>query len=203
MTQLLLSIRDLVMTNTNTIVVIAHLNVLLHQLSPTPGHSMLQLEQDYQGSDYSVNFKTVNPSPVDSTGIFILSYLQSVTQKLSLGTEIVYQKLTSDLEETVKQYVMKYTGKDYIATLNYQEAGALQASYYQKINEKVDFGTELQMLLDGGRRAVCTVVSLLTRQEREDEYDRLRNMLDLHRHKHMSRIICMTSLFINFIIYHT
>ncbi|CAG8565060.1 1261_t:CDS:2 [Paraglomus occultum] len=127
------------------------------QLSPTPGHSMLQLEQDYQGSDYSINFKTVNPSPVDSTGIFILSYLQSVTQKLSLGTEIVYQKLTSDLEETVKQYVMKYTGKDYIATLNYQEAGALQASYYQKINEKVDFGTELQMLLDGGRRAVCTV----------------------------------------------
>jgi mitochondrial import receptor subunit TOM40 len=129
---------------------------------------MLQLEQDYQGSDYSFNFKTVNPSPVDSTGIFILSYLQSVTQKLSIGTEIVYQKLTSDIEETVKQYVMKYTGKDYIATLNYQEAGALQASYYQKINEKVDFGTELQMLLEGGRRAVCTVVSMLTcKRDRE------------------------------------
>jgi mitochondrial import receptor subunit TOM40 len=130
------------------------------QLLSTPGHSVLQLEQDYQGADYSLNVKTVNPSPVDSTGIFILSYLQSVTQRVALGTEIVYQRMTPEIEETLKQFVVKYTGDDCIATLNYQELGAIQASYYQKINEKVEFGSELQVVLAGGRReAVCTIVS--------------------------------------------
>ncbi|CAG8613845.1 6482_t:CDS:2 [Funneliformis mosseae] len=127
-------------------------------ISPSPGHSMLQLEQDYQGSDYSINCKTINPSPVENTGIFILSYFQSVTQKLALGVENVYQKPTPDIEETTRSLVAKYTGKDCIATLHWQEMGAFQASYYQKINEKVDFGTELQILTASGRReAVCTV----------------------------------------------
>ncbi|CAI2171111.1 2418_t:CDS:2 [Funneliformis geosporum] len=127
-------------------------------ISPSPGHSMLQLEQDYQGSDYSINCKTINPSPVENTGIFILSYFQSVTQKIALGVENVYQKPTPDIEETTRSLVAKYTGKDCIATLHWQEMGAFQASYYQKINEKVDFGTELQILAASGRReAVCTV----------------------------------------------
>lgn len=128
-------------------------------VSPTPGHSMLQLEQDYQGSDYSVNCKTINPSPVEQTGIFVMSYFQSVTQKLAMGVETVYQKPTPDIEETSKSLVLKYSGNDYVTTVQWQEVGALQASYYQKINEKVDFGTELQIILAAGRReAVCTVV---------------------------------------------
>ncbi|CAG8517883.1 12558_t:CDS:2 [Ambispora gerdemannii] len=122
------------------------------QLSPTPGHSMLQLEQDYQGPDYSLNFKTVNPSIVDNTGIFVLSYLQSITPNLALGTELVYQKPTADIEETTRSLVIKHSVDDYIATLQWQAPGALQVSYYQKINEKVDFGTELQILAAGGRR---------------------------------------------------
>ncbi|RHZ45168.1 hypothetical protein Glove_688g31 [Diversispora epigaea] len=127
-------------------------------ISSSPGHSMLQLEQDYQGSDYSINYKTINPWPVENTGIFFLSYIQSVTQKLALGVETVYQKPTSDIEECTQSLVAKYTGKDYIATLQWQEAGALQASYYQKLNEKVDFGTELQLIVAAGRReALCTV----------------------------------------------
>ncbi|CAJ0752113.1 17817_t:CDS:2 [Entrophospora sp. SA101] len=122
------------------------------RVSPTPGHSMLQLEQDYQGSDYSVNCKTINPSPVEQTGIFVMSYFQSVTQKLAMGVETVYQKPTPDIEETSKSLVLKYSGNDYVTTVQWQEVGALQASYYQKINEKVDFGTELQIILAAGRR---------------------------------------------------
>ncbi|CAG8539778.1 12965_t:CDS:2 [Racocetra fulgida] len=104
-------------------------------ITSVPGHSMLQLEQDYQGSDYSINYKTINPSPVENTGIYILSYIQSVTQKLALGVETVYQKPTPD------------------------KIGTIQASYFQKINEKVEFGTELQILVGRERRdALCTVV---------------------------------------------
>ncbi|KAG9299644.1 hypothetical protein G9A89_020815 [Geosiphon pyriformis] len=127
------------------------------QLSSTPGHSLLQLEQDYQGPDFSINFKTLNPSPVESSGIFIFSYLQSITKKLALGTELVYQRPSQEVEETNKSLVAKYSSSDYIATLQWNSVGTLIASYYQKINEKVDFGTELQIIAAQGRReAMCT-----------------------------------------------
>ncbi|KAF8976422.1 translocase of outer mitochondrial membrane [Entomortierella lignicola] len=128
------------------------------QLSTTPGHSMLQLEQDYNGKDFNVNIKGVNPSPVEGTGIFIGSYLQSVTQNISLGAEAVHQRPAPGQEETIWSYVAKYTGNDYIATAQYQGFGALQAAYYLRYSEKVDFGTEIQLVTAGGRReAIATV----------------------------------------------
>lgn len=119
---------------------------------------MLQMEQDYNGRDFNVNLKGVNPSVVDGTGIFIGSYLQSVSQNLALGAEAVYQRPTPGQQETVMSYVAKYTGRDYIATAQYQGFGAFSAAYYLRYSEKVDFGTEIQLLTAGGRReAVATV----------------------------------------------
>ncbi|CAJ0844742.1 13159_t:CDS:2 [Entrophospora sp. SA101] len=100
-----------------------------------------------------------------------MSYFQSVTQKLAMGVETVYQKPTPDIEETSKSLVLKYSGNDYVTTVQWQEVGALQASYYQKINEKVDFGTELQIILAAGRReaqpskAVANCSNLFSRVE--------------------------------------
>ncbi|CCO31036.1 Mitochondrial import receptor subunit TOM40 AltName: Full=Mitochondrial import site protein ISP42 [Rhizoctonia solani AG-1 IB] len=46
------------------------------QIASNPNaQSMLQLEQDYQGPDYSLNLKALNPSPIDGTGIYVGSYL--------------------------------------------------------------------------------------------------------------------------------
>ncbi|KAF8979604.1 translocase of outer mitochondrial membrane [Entomortierella lignicola] len=126
--------------------------------SNTPGHSMLQLEQDYTGKDFNVNIKGVNPSPVEATGIYIGSYLQSVTPQLALGLETVHQRPTPGQSDTIWSYVAKYTGQDYIATAQWQGFGALSAAYYLRYSEKVDFGTEIQVLTAGGRReAVATV----------------------------------------------
>lgn len=120
---------------------------------------MLHIEQDRQGSDYSLNGKLMNPSPLESTGIFLASYLQSVTRDLAIGSEILVQRPTPDMEETAMSFVAKYTRPDYIATLQSQGSGVIQATYFQRINEKVDFGVELTLLMAGGRReAVCTVV---------------------------------------------
>jgi len=119
---------------------------------------MLQVEQDYNGQDFNINLKGVNPSPVEGTGIFIGSYLQSVTQQLALGVEAVHQRPTPQQAETTYSYVAKYTGRDYIATATYQGFGALQAAYYLRYSDKVDFGTEIQLVTAGGRReAVATV----------------------------------------------
>ncbi|KAF9127879.1 translocase of outer mitochondrial membrane [Mortierella sp. GBA39] len=100
------------------------------QLSTTPGQSMVQVEQDYNGKDFNLNLKGVNPSPTEGTGIFITSYLQSITPNLALGAEAVHQRPTPQDAETTYSYVAKYTGQDYIATATYQGFGALQASYY-------------------------------------------------------------------------
>ncbi|KAI8378513.1 eukaryotic porin/Tom40 [Blakeslea trispora] len=128
------------------------------QFTHMAGHSMVQLDQEFNGSDYSVNLKAMNPNPLEFTGLYMASYLQSVTQQLAIGSEIVLQRPTPDMEETAMSLVGKYTGKDYIATAQFQGAGAIQASYYQRINEKVDFGVELNLMVQGGRReAVATV----------------------------------------------
>ncbi|ORE08132.1 hypothetical protein BCV72DRAFT_96946 [Rhizopus microsporus var. microsporus] len=128
------------------------------QFTNMPGHSMVQLEQEVNGSDYSLNFKTMNANPLEMTGLYMASYLQSVTQSLVVGSEIVLQRPTRDMEETAMSLVGKYTGKDFIATAQFQGMGAIQASYYQRINEKVDFGVELNLMAQGGRReAVATV----------------------------------------------
>ena len=115
---------------------------------------MIQLEHDYQGTDYNVNLKAVNPWPVDLTGIYIGSYLQSVTKNLAMGLETLYQRPSPELSEMSTSYVAKYTGNDknWIASAHVQPAGMLQASYWQKLSEKVDVAADLQVIVAPTRR---------------------------------------------------
>lgn len=121
---------------------------------------MLQAEHDYLGQDYSVNVKAINPSPTDLTGIYIGSYLQSVTKNLALGFETLYQRPTPDMAESQTSYLAKYTGSDknWIATAQLQPAGIVQATYWQKLSEKVEVAAELQLIAAPARRdAIATL----------------------------------------------
>lgn len=121
---------------------------------------MVQLEHDYQGQDFSVNAKAVNPWPADLTGIYIGSYLQSVTQNLALGVETLFQHPSPDVSELSTSYLAKYTSKnrDWIATAQLQQAGILQATYWQKLSEKVEVAAELQLIAAPARRdAIATL----------------------------------------------
>lgn len=121
---------------------------------------MIQLEQDYQGQDYSANLKAVNPSPLDFTGIYIGNYLQSFTKNLSLGVETLYQRPTPDVAEMSTSYLLKYVGreKDWIATAQLQPLGILQTTYWQKLSEKLEVAAELQVVAAPTRRdAVATL----------------------------------------------
>ena len=121
---------------------------------------MIQLEHDYQGLDYSVNAKAINPSPTDGTGIYVSTYLQSITQKLALGVESVYQHQSAQLTDFSMSYLAKYTGanKDWIATASVQPAGILQATYWHKLSEKVEAAADLQLIAAPGRRdAIATL----------------------------------------------
>ncbi|THG99207.1 hypothetical protein EW026_g3089 [Hermanssonia centrifuga] len=136
-------------------------NVTKMQASLTPGHNMLQLEHEYQGQDYSLNIKGMNPSPIDSTGIYIGSILQSLTKNLALGVEAIYQRPQPDVSEMAASYVAKYTSsnKDWIATTQMQPSqGVLQATYWQKFGEKVEVAADLMLIAAPTRRdAIATL----------------------------------------------
>lgn len=125
---------------------------------------MFQLEHDYLGSDYSVNFKTLNPSPLDGSGAYIANYLQSVSKRLALGVESIYQTGPGPLPgmppiaEQSNSYLAKYTGQDWIATAQLQPAGVVQTTYWQKCGEKLELAADLQLVAVKHRReAIATV----------------------------------------------
>ena len=112
------------------------------------------MEHDYTGPDYSLNLKALNPSPVDGSGIFIGSYLQSVTKNLALGTEVLLQRGGPLEIPAAPSYLAKYTGSDksWIATAQIQPMGMLSATYWQKLNEKVEAAADLQVMVANGKR---------------------------------------------------
>lgn len=121
---------------------------------------MIQLEHDFQGADFSVNAKAMNPSPVDGTGIYVGSYLQSITKNIALGIESVYQRPTPDASEVSSSYLAKITGtdKNWIATAQTQGLGVLQATYWQKLSEKVEVAADLQLIAMPNRREAITTI---------------------------------------------
>lgn len=111
---------------------------------------MIQVDNDYSGKDFSASIKALNPSFLEggTTGIFIGSYLQSITPGLALGMEAIWQRpAMSAGPESAVSYVAKYRGSDWIASAQLQAVGALSTSYWRKIGEKVEAGAELSLQL--------------------------------------------------------
>ncbi|PJF17357.1 hypothetical protein PSACC_02797 [Paramicrosporidium saccamoebae] len=130
------------------------------QLSKQPGQSMAQLETDLQGKDCSLNLKAINPDMAEGgSGIYTVSMLQSLTKHFSAGLEVIAQKATqADPVDIGYNVAARYASNQWVAAVNVQQMVALQASYFYKVNERVELGTELQMLLFGPRKdAVATM----------------------------------------------
>lgn len=120
------------------------------QVVPGSGQDMVQLENEYTGDDFTASLKMLNPSALDGgiTGIFIGSYLQSVTPKLALGLETVWQRagLTQG-PEMATSYSLRYKSDDWVATAQLQAQGALNTSYWRRLSEKVQAGCDLTLSL--------------------------------------------------------
>ncbi|KAJ1539367.1 translocase of outer mitochondrial membrane [Cladochytrium tenue] len=94
------------------------------QLSRKMGQSMVQLEHDHVGDSLAWNVKAINPNPFEAasrrpsptgaaagrtlagtvplttSGIFSVSFMQSVTRSLALGADVMLQRLRPDEPET-------------------------------------------------------------------------------------------------------
>lgn len=110
--------------------------------------TMLQLEQDYQASDFSFNFKALNPSFLDNgnfTGVAVGSILQSITPNFSLGLETVYSSQPTMPGDAAVSYAARYNGGSWIASGQLQANGSLITSFWRKVSESVEAGIETQL----------------------------------------------------------
>ena len=118
------------------------------QIAPGQGQTMVQFDNEYTGSDFSASLKAISPSILEGglTGIFIGSYLQSVTPSLSLGFEGVYQRSGVNARpETAMSYCGRYKSTDWIASAQYLAQGSMGVSYWRKLTDKVEAGVDCQL----------------------------------------------------------
>jgi mitochondrial import receptor subunit TOM40 len=117
------------------------------QFAPS-GQSMVQLEADYVGADFTTNVKAMNPSILEgaTTGIFIGSYLQAVTPRLSLGLEAVWQRAAgNEGPQTAVSYAARYRGSDWIASAQLLAQGGVQTTYWKRLSDKVEAGVDINL----------------------------------------------------------
>jgi len=122
------------------------------QIAPGPNQAMAQFDNEYTGKDFTASLKTVNPSIIDGglTGIFIGSYLQSVTPNLALGLEAVWQRAgLTEGPQTALSYCGRYKGSDWVASAQLQAQGTVSASYWRKLADKVEAGVDLNLAFAG------------------------------------------------------
>jgi mitochondrial import receptor subunit TOM40 len=119
------------------------------QLAPGPtGQSMVSLENDYTGQDFTASVKAINPSLLEGglTGMVTGEYLQAVTPKLSLGIQALWQRQAMNAgPEMVLTYAARYKALDWAATAQFVSMGVLQTSYWRRIAEKVEAGVSLNL----------------------------------------------------------
>ncbi|KAL2815877.1 eukaryotic porin/Tom40 [Aspergillus granulosus] len=109
---------------------------------------LIQLDNDYTGDDFSLSLKAFNPSCLDGglTGIFVGSYLQSITPKLALGFEAIWQRQGLNTRpESAISYSARYKSDDWIASAQLQAQGVFTASYWKKISERVEAGVDMNL----------------------------------------------------------
>ncbi|KAJ6145173.1 Mitochondrial import receptor subunit tom40 [Penicillium chermesinum] len=94
---------------------------------------LLQLDNDYTGADFSASLKAFNPSCLEGglTGIFVGSYLQSITPGLALGFEAIWQR--------------QYKGDNWIGTAQLQAQGTFSATYWRRLSERVEAGVDMNL----------------------------------------------------------
>ncbi|KJX99206.1 mitochondrial import receptor subunit TOM40 like protein [Zymoseptoria brevis] len=132
------------------------INKLAVQIQPGsmagPGGAQVSLEQDYTGDDFTASLKSINPSVLEGglTGMFIGSYLQSVTPRLSLGIEGVLQKPGGGMgPEVAMSYAGRYKGDDWIASAQLLTQGGMQVSYWRRLMDKVETGVDVNLQFAG------------------------------------------------------
>lgn len=122
------------------------------QLAPGGTGDMAQFEHEYSGNDFTASLKALNPSFLDGgiTGIFVGSYMQSITSKLAIGLEGVWQRAgMSQPPDTGMSYCARYKSADWYATAQLQQT-TFNATYWRQLSERVEACGDLTLAIQPG-----------------------------------------------------
>lgn len=114
---------------------------------------MAQFEHEYTGADFTSNLTMLNPSYIEGglTGIFITKHFQAITKKIAVGLEAVWQRpALNQPPEAAMSFAGRYKSEDWIATAQLHAQGALNATYWRRISERVQAGVDLTLQLVPG-----------------------------------------------------
>ncbi|KAI1438724.1 mitochondrial import receptor subunit TOM40 [Xylaria sp. CBS 124048] len=115
---------------------------------------MTSIEHEYTGSDFTSSLRMLNGSYLEGglTGIYIFSHLQSITKRLALGVESVWQRAAlSQPPDTATSYHARYKADNWIATAQLHAAqGALNTTYWRKLSDKVQAGVDMTLQVAPG-----------------------------------------------------
>jgi mitochondrial import receptor subunit TOM40 len=115
-----------------------------------------QMSSEYRGKDYVASVTLGNPDLVNESGVVVSQYLQSVTKNLSLGAEVLYQYGPTVPGSQIAVYTLagRWTGNNWqLSGALTPMAGGIHMCYYQKPNDVVQIGVELEGSL---RTQECT-----------------------------------------------
>lgn len=131
---------------------------------PSAGQSVFSIENDYTGKDFTASIKAINPSVLEggTTGMVTGEYLQSITPRLSLGINALWQRQAMNQgPDVLTTYAARYKGDDWIGTAKFISVGAFSTSYWRRLADKVEVGADLNLqyvpagagMMGGGAKA--------------------------------------------------
>ena len=112
---------------------------------------------DYRGSDYTASATLGNLDIINSAGILVTQYLQKVTSRLTLGTELVcqYGPQVPGGEFTALSLATKLTGDKWTLSGNISPlVGGVHFCYHHKVAEELELGAEIETSL-AQKESVC------------------------------------------------
>uniref|UniRef100_A0A6M2DIG5 Putative translocase of outer mitochondrial membrane complex subunit tom40 n=1 Tax=Xenopsylla cheopis TaxID=163159 RepID=A0A6M2DIG5_XENCH len=104
-----------------------------------------QLTSDYRGDDFTFSLTFGNTNLINSSGVIVTHYLQSVTNSLAMGAELAYQygHQVPGGQIAVVSAAGRYTMGDAVmsGTLG---LGGIHLCYHQKASEQLQLAVELE-----------------------------------------------------------
>ncbi|CAK8694276.1 unnamed protein product [Clavelina lepadiformis] len=105
----------------------------------------LQIGADIQLKDASISMVTADPNLLEGTGMLVVHYLQAITPKLAMGSELLFQR-AKHRQQAMITLAGRYQTKDWQLAATLGMAG-LHTSFYRKANENVQVGVEMEASL--------------------------------------------------------
>eukprot|EP00039_Didymoeca_costata_P032720 m.39037 g.39037 ORF g.39037 m.39037 type:complete len:326 (+) comp9504_c0_seq1:61-1038(+) len=103
-----------------------------------------ELTGHYAGDGFQFSCTAGSLKPASQEGVGVMSYMQKITPKLTLGSEWVYQSMGGHAQ-TVMNLAGRYRAKDWTFCTSLGAQGTLQCTYHHKWSDQMQYATQLQV----------------------------------------------------------